>query len=261
MLDERPDLFLEARDLTIRFGGVVALNGISLEIREREILGLIGPNGAGKTTLFNCLSRLYRQAEGDILVRGESITSHGPEDMAARGIGRTFQNVALFETMSVFDNVLTGATFGMNAGVGADLLGSRAVRRERRDTRDRIMHLLDLLDLSAIAGHTIADQNFAVRKRIEFARALAARPSLLMLDEPAGGLNHDEVSQLEELIRRVRDEFRVAVFLVEHHLNLVMKVSDRVVAMDFGQKIADGLPHEVRAHPQVLRAYLGEDAA
>jgi len=252
---------LEVRDLTIRFGGVVALNEISLEIHEQEILGLIGPNGAGKTTLFNCLSRLYRQSSGDILVRGETITPLGAEDMAARGIGRTFQNIALFETMTVYENVLTGAQFAMNGGLAADILNGAKVRQERAETRERIMHLLSLLDLADIADHTIADQNFAVRKRIEFARALAAKPSLLMLDEPAGGLNREEVTHLEDLIRQVRDEFKVAVLLVEHHLNLVMKVSDRVVAMDFGQKIADGLPHEVRAHPQVLRAYLGEEAA
>ena len=252
---------LEVRDLCISFGGVIALNEISLEIHEREIVGLIGPNGAGKTTLFNCLSRLYRQSSGDILVKGTSVTPLGAEDMASRGIGRTFQNIALFESMTVFDNVLTGAQFGMNGALSADILGGPRVRRERAVTRDSIMHLLSLLELADIANHTIADQNFAVRKRIEFARALAADPSLLMLDEPAGGLNREEVAHLEDLIRQVRDTFNVAVLLVEHHLNLVMKVSDRVVAMDFGQKIADGLPHEVRAHPQVLRAYLGEEAA
>ena len=181
--------------------------------------------------------------------------------MVSKGIGRTFQNIALFETMSVFENVQTGAQFEMNSSLVADIFGGAAVRKERARTRDYIMHLLELLDLADIAHHSITDQNFAVRKRIEFARALAAEPKLLMLDEPAGGLNRDEVAQLEDLIQKVRDEFNVAILLVEHHLNLVMKVSDRVVAMDFGQKIAEGLPHEVRFHPQVLKAYLGEEAA
>ncbi|MEP3475462.1 MAG: ABC transporter ATP-binding protein [Hyphomicrobiales bacterium] len=258
-MSNQKKLLLEVDDITIMFGGVIALNSISLEIFEREILGIIGPNGAGKTTLFNCLSRLYRQDNGDIRVSGENINRLGAEDMAARGIGRTFQNVALFESMSVYENVLTGALFEMSGSPAADIIGGVRVRKERADTRNRIMHLLGLLDLLDIAHHTIADQNFAVRKRIEFARALAAKPKLLMLDEPAGGLNHEEVAHLEELIRQVRDEFDVAILLIEHHLNLVMKVSDRVVAMDFGQKIADGLPHEVRIHPQVLKAYLGED--
>lgn len=255
------DLLLEAEDVTIRFGGIVALNSISLKIYQQEILGLIGPNGAGKTTLFNCLSRLYQQTSGDIRIMGESISSLHPEDMVSKGVGRTFQNIALFETMSVFENVQTGAQFEMNSSLVADIFGGAAVRKERARTRDYIMHLLELLDLADIAHHSIADQNFAVRKRIEFARALAAEPKLLMLDEPAGGLNRDEVAQLEDLIQKVRDEFNVAILLVEHHLNLVMKVSNRVVAMDFGQKIAEGLPHEVRFHPQVLKAYLGEEAA
>jgi len=255
------NLFLRADDITIRFGGLVALNGISLDIHEREILGLIGPNGAGKTTLFNCLSRLYRHSSGDITIRGENVNALGPEEMAARGVGRTFQNIALFDRMSVFENVMTGAQFAMDSSLFADIFRPRRVSEERAEVRDRIMHLLSLLELADIAHHTIADQNFGVRKRIEFARALAAKPALLMLDEPAGGLNREEVAHLTDLIRQVRDDFNVAILLVEHHLNLVMKVSDRVIAMDFGRKIADGRPGEVRSHPQVLRAYLGEDVA
>ncbi|RJL05531.1 ABC transporter ATP-binding protein [Paracoccus aestuarii] len=231
-----------------------------MEIGEREILGLIGPNGAGKTTLFNCLSRLYRHCSGDITVRGENVNMLGPEDMVSRGVGRTFQNIALFESMTVFENVMTGAQFALDCGLVADIFRPGRVRRERAETRDRIMHLLSLLDLADIAHHAISDQNFGVRKRIEFARALAANPALLMLDEPAGGLNREEVAHLMDLIRQVRDEFDVAILLVEHHLNLVMKVSDRVVAMDFGRKIADGRPDEVRSHPEVLRAYLGEES-
>ena len=157
------DLLLEAEDVTIRFGGSVALNSISLKIYQQEILGLIGPNGAGKTTLFNCLSRLYQQTSGDIRIMGHSISSLHPEDMVSKGVGRTFQNIALFETMSVFENVQTGAQFEMNSSLVADIFGGAAVRKERARTRDYIMHLLELLDLADIAHHSIADQNFAVR--------------------------------------------------------------------------------------------------
>jgi branched-chain amino acid transport system ATP-binding protein len=249
------------RDVSVRFGGVVALDRVSFAIRAGELLGLIGPNGAGKTTLFNCMSRLYTPEEGDIVFDGRSILTLPPHRMAAIGIGRTFQNLALFRTMSVLDNIRVGS----HRLGGSDFL-SNALRlpwtgREERRLREVAAELVDYLDLGAVAQRRVSDLPFGVQKRVELARALAAQPKLLLLDEPAGGLNHDEVGELGRLIRRIRDERHVTVLLVEHHMNLVMSICDRVVALDFGRKIAEGTPAEVQRNDDVIRAYLGTTRA
>ena len=250
---------LEVRDVVVRFGGLTALDHVSFDVAAGEIRGLIGPNGSGKTTLFNCISNIYRCQAGEIRLRGRCISGLPRYRMPEIGLGRTFQNVALFATMTVRDNILVGAHPLGRSGFVAGSLGLAGARREDREASTRLDRLLTLMDLEDDASTVVANLPFATQKRVELARALIGEPALLLLDEPAGGLNHEEVDQLATLIRTISADFGLAVLLVEHHMNLVMTVSNRVVALEFGRKIADGLPEQVRTHPEVIRAYLGAD--
>jgi branched-chain amino acid transport system ATP-binding protein len=248
---------LRVRDVSVRFDGIVALDGVSFEVRRGDICGLIGPNGAGKTTLLNCLSRLYQVQKGSIELDGRPLLAAPRHHIARLGVGRTFQNLALFHSMTVRDNILTGGHARSRGGFVASALRLPLVRREERRLQEVADQLLDLLELGAVARVPVAALPFVTRKRVELARALAGEPRLLLLDEPAGGLEHEEVERLRGLISSLRERLDLTILLVEHHLGLVMRLSDRIVALDFGRAIAEGTPDELRRHPEVVRAYLG----
>ena len=248
---------MRVHNVGVRFGGIVALDDVSFDVARNCIVGLIGPNGAGKTTLFNCVSRLYRCDCGDIVFDGKSLLCVPRHRIAALGIGRTFQNLALFGTMTVLENVMIGHHCRIRSGFLSNALRLPPVGRDESAATDKARALVEFLGLKAVAGARVSDLPVGTQKRVELARALASDPTLLLLDEPASGLNHEEVGVLGAVIRDIRDRLGVTILLVEHHMNLVMSISDRVVALDFGRKIAEGTPDEVRAHPEVIQAYLG----
>jgi branched-chain amino acid transport system ATP-binding protein len=254
---EDHDSLLSVRDLVVRFGGVVALDGPSFDVQRGRICGLIGPNGAGKTTLFNCVSRIYTPERGAIELDGQDVLARRRHEIAGLGIARTFQNLALVHSLTVRENVMLGAHHRGRTGFFRASLVVPGVRDEERRLREEADEILERVGLLAVADRPASGLPYGTLKRIELARALCGRPRLLMLDEPASGLSGEEVEELAGVLSGLRDDLGITVLLVEHHMGLVMRVSDEVVVLDFGRKIAQGSPDEVREDSAVVEAYLG----
>ncbi len=250
-------VLMDMRNITLRFGGVEAIKDISFDIREGEIRAIIGPNGAGKSSMLNVISGFYHPQEGEVWFRGQKRPPMKPFQVARLGIARTFQNIALFEGMTVLDNVMTGRLTHMKSNMLAQAIWRGKAEREEVENREKVERIIDFLEIQAIRKTPVGRLPYGLKKRVELARALAAEPKLLLLDEPMAGMNVEEKEDMSRFILDVNDEFGTTIALIEHDMGVVMDISDRVVVMDYGRKIGDGTPDEVRNNPQVIDAYLG----
>jgi len=246
---------LKVNKLTVQFGGIKALTAIDFEMEEKEILAIIGPNGAGKTTLFNCVSGVYHPTTGEILFAGESLLGLSPDRIAQRGIGRTFQNIRLFNNMSVLDNLMLGRHMKFQRNI---LQAFLRIRKEELVHREKVEEIIDFLDLAAYRQARVIDCPYGVQKRVELGRAIVMEPKLLLLDEPVAGLTVEEKNRVAYLVTEMRGRFGFGILLIEHDLRIVSRLADRLVVLNFGQKLAEGNPAEVQRNPEVIRAYVGE---
>ena len=251
------DVILDVKNISLSFGGVKALQNISFNVREHEVRAIIGPNGAGKSSMLNCINGVYHPQEGEIVFRGEVRHDMDTHHAAENGIARTFQNLALFKGMSVLDNIMTGRNLKMKTGILAQALHFGPARAEELREREFCEHVIDFLEIQAYRKTPVGRLPYGLQKRVDLGRALAAQPQVLLLDEPMAGMNVEEKQDMCRFVLDINDEFGTTIVLIEHDMGVVMDISDRVVVLDYGKKIGDGTPDEVRANPEVISAYLG----